>query len=333
MKLANILSAVNQVEKSKFINFLDRICSEATIHDKELAKRINSLDGQIKNASSGEIIKLFELVLPYFEKNVKDQLAMLGAQAALLVNILSRDGNCIARLSWIEALYTKEWSTIDTKSKEVKSLISESYLSEELNESKRLEIYFSCLKEAYTNDERNNREARITDDERSILNVLSKKLDITQDNKSAVEHLVNSIPQAGVQECLNTLREVGLVFISRKNLTVYIADEIVAMLNRMQGKELADKHLLRILRTLSDSELSNILKSHGKRIRGKERIEKINEIIKMGLLTSQILKQDISNPEANINDRKERLKNLISDLDLSLDKIGTTLGNVRLSQI
>lgn len=325
MKLANILSVVNQVEKSKFINFLDRICSEATIHDKELAKRINSLDGQIKNASSGEIIKLFELVLPYFEKNVKDQLAMLGAQAALLVNILSRDGNCIARLSWIEALYTKEWSTIDAKSKEVKSLISESYLSEEFNESKRLEIYFSCLKEAYTNDERNNREARITDDERSILNVLSKKLDITQDNKSAVEHLVNSIPQAGVQECLNTLREVGLVFISRKNLTVYIADEIVAMLNRMQGKELADKHLLRILRTLSDSELSNILKSHGKRIRGKERIEKINEIIKMGLLTSQILKQDISNPEANINDRKERLKNLISDLDLSLDKIGTTL--------
>lgn len=325
MKLANILSAVNQVEKSKFINFLDRICSEATIHDKELAKRINSLDGQIKNASSGEIIKLFELVLPYFEKNVKDQLAMLGAQAALLINILSRDGNCIARLSWIEALYTKEWCTIDAKSKEVKSLISESYLSEEFNESKRLEIYFSCLKEAYTNDERNNREARITDDERSILNVLSKKLDITQDNKSAVEHLVNSIPQAGVQECLNTLREVGLVFISRKNLTVYIADEIVAMLNRMQGKELADKHLLRILRTLSDSELSNILKSHGKRIRGKERIEKINEIIKMGLLTSQILKQDISNPDANINDRKERLKNLISDLDLNLDKIGTTL--------
>lgn len=66
VKLSNILSTVNQVEKSKFINFLDRVCSEAITHDKELAKRVNNIDGQIKNASSGEIIQLFELVLPYF---------------------------------------------------------------------------------------------------------------------------------------------------------------------------------------------------------------------------------------------------------------------------
>ncbi len=80
------------------------------------------------------------------------------------------------------------------------------------------------------------------------------------------------------------------------------------MLNRMQGKELADKHLLRILRTLSDSELSNILKAHGKRIRGVERTDKIEEIIKMGLPITDMLQHDISNHDANINDRKERLK-------------------------
>ena len=28
---------------------------------------------------------------------------MLGAQATLLTNILSRDGNCIARINWIES--------------------------------------------------------------------------------------------------------------------------------------------------------------------------------------------------------------------------------------
>jgi hypothetical protein len=325
VKLSSILSTVNQVEKSKFINFLDRICSEAIIHDKELAKRINNLDGQIKNASSGEIIQLFELVLPYFEKSVKEQLAMLGAQASLLINIVSRDGNCIARLSWIEALYTKEWTAIDSKAQEINALIKGTLDGETFNEAKRLEIYHACLKEAYLNDEKNNREAKITDDERSILNVLAHKLDITADQKSAVQHLVNAIPQTGIQDCLNTLREVGLVFVSRKNLTVYVADEIVTMLNRMQGKELADKHLLRILRTLSDSELSNILKAHGKRIRGVERTDKIEEIIKMGLPITDMLQHDISNHDANINDRKERLKALISDLDLGLEKIGTTL--------
>jgi hypothetical protein len=51
MKLANILSTINQVEKSKFINFLDRICSDAITSDKELAKRVNNIEGQIKNAS------------------------------------------------------------------------------------------------------------------------------------------------------------------------------------------------------------------------------------------------------------------------------------------
>ena len=325
MKLTNILSIVNQVEKSKFINFLDRICSEAILHDKELEKRVKSLDGQIKNASSGEIIQLFNLVLPYFEKNVKEQLAMLGAQASLLVNIICRDGNSIARLTWIETLYSKEWALIDSHAKEALNLINESSNNEELDLAMRLDIYHACIKEAYLNDEKNNRQAKISDDERGILNVLAKKLDITAEDKSAVEHLVDTIPQKGVQDCLNTLREVGLVFMSRKNQTVYVADEIVAMLNRMQGKELADKHLLRILRTLSDSELSNILKIHGKRIRGVERSEKIEIIIKMGLSASQILQQDICNVDANVNDRKERLKELISDLDLDLEKIGTTL--------
>ncbi|WP_438863867.1 hypothetical protein [Neptunicella sp.] len=324
MKLANILSTVNQVEKSKFINFLDRICTEAITHDKELALRINSIDGQIKNASSGEITQLFNLVLPYFEKCVKEHLAMIGAQATLLTNILSRDGNSISRVSWIEALYTKEWKLINTRSKELQEIIQASS-DDTFDESKRLDIYYSCLKEAYTNDERNNRDAKITDDERGIINLLAKKLDITSDNKAAIEHLVSSIPKSGVQDSLNALREIGLLFISRKRQVVYVADEIVSLLNQMQGKELADKHLQRILRTFSDPELSNILKNHGKRIRGVERKEKIDVTLKMGLPVSQILEVDLYSSDTNINDRKERLKQLITDLDLDLDKLGTTL--------
>ena len=325
MKLSNILSTVNQVEKSKFINFLDRICSDAITHDKELAKRVNNLDGQIKNASSVEITQLFFLVLPYFEKSVKEQLAMNGAQASLLVNILSRDGNSIARESWIETLYGKEWSLINTRSKELQLIIQQAKINGDFDLSFRLDLYFSCLKEAYLNDEKINRESKITDDERSILNILAKKLDITSDDKAATEHLVDAIPKSGVQDSLNALREIGLLFISRKRQMVYVPDEIVSMLNKMQGKELADKHLLRILRTFSDAELSNILKNHGKRIRGVDRKEKIETILHMGLLASQILQVDLYSTETNINERKERLKQLIQGLDLGLDKLGTTL--------
>jgi hypothetical protein len=153
MKLSSILSTVNQVEKSKFINFLDRICSDAITHDKALAKRVDNLDGQIKNASSGEITQLFSLVLPHFEKSVKEQLAMNGAQATLLVNIIARDGNSIARESWLEALYGKEWEIINSHSKELQKIIQQKNNDDVFDLPKRLDIYYSCFKEAYINDE------------------------------------------------------------------------------------------------------------------------------------------------------------------------------------
>lgn len=325
MKLANILTSVNQVEKSKFINAIDRICIEAIKHDKHLAARLNKLDGEIKNASSNDIVQLFTLVLPYFEKSLKEQLAMLGAQATLLINILTRDGNCIARIAWIESLYANEWKSIDSTAKALKVELTNAISDESFSNGKRLEIYHSCLKEAFCNDERSNREAKITDDERGILNVLARKLDVTADDQAAVEHLVNEIPKNGIKDALNALREIGVVFISRKHQTIYLPDEIVNLLNRIQGKELADKYTLRILRTLSDAELSNILKNHRKRTRGIERKEKIAAILNLGLATSDMLQNDLFNTETSINIRKERLKVLIQDLDLEIEKLGTTL--------
>ncbi|WP_105190781.1 hypothetical protein [Pseudoalteromonas sp. T1lg48] len=325
MRLSSVLSLVNQVEKSKFINAIDRICGDAVRHDKKIEAQLNKLDGQIKNASSTDITQLFKIILPYFEKAVREQLAMLGAQATLLTNILSRDGNSIARATWVESLYSKEWDVINRRAKELQAEIEEVSDDESFGNSKRLGIYFACFSEAHSNDQRINREAKITDDERGILNVLAKQLDVTADDQAGIEHLVDKIPKNGVQDALNELREIGLVFISRKRQTVYVPDEIVSLLHRIQGKELADKHLLRILRTFSDAELSNILKNHRKKIRGVERKEKVSNIMKLGVPVTQILQRDLFNDEVTINERKDRLKGLIQDLELDLDKLGSTL--------
>lgn len=325
MKLSSVLSSVNQIEKSKFVNFLDRVCTEASQNDKELARRIRNIDGQIKDATSGEVTQLFRLSLSVLTTEVKRQLALSGAQAALLVNILTRDGNCVAQISWIERLYAKEWRAIDSHAKRLKNILEEGLNPGVFDEHRRLAIYHSCLKEAFHNDERTNREAKITDEERGVLNVLANQLDVTAEDRVAIEHLVTPIEKTGVQECLNQLREMGLVFISKKLQTVYVPDEIVAMLHRIQGKQIADKHLLRILRTLSDAELSNILKAHDKRIRGVERDEKITVIFKMGLSATQILCNDLYTEKMQINDKKERLKILIDDLQLKLDKLGATI--------
>ena len=301
------------------------MCIDIAKNNKKLAKAIDNIDGQIKNASGSEITQLFNTVRVYFKDSVKEQILMSSAQLNLLINILSRDGNCVARISWIESLYTKEWKQLSTLSKDLNDLIKNPSENNSLDRSHSLKIYHSCMKEAYLNDEKSNREAKVTDDERSILNVLASELNLTTDESAAIEHLVDIIPQSGVLDALNSLRDMGLLFISRKRQEVFVPDEIVTLLNEIQGKELADKYVLRILRTLTDGELSNILKSYGRKIRGVSRIDKIHTIIHSGLSAVKLLSEDIYNEDDNQNQRKERLKQLINDLDIDVDKLGTTL--------
>ncbi|MFT5759270.1 MAG: hypothetical protein ACI9LM_004027 [Alteromonadaceae bacterium] len=325
MKLNQVLSSINQVEKSKFISCLDKLCSGAMHNDTQLAESINKIDGQIKNASGSEITALFSLLSSYFKKEIEEQIAMSGAQIGLLINILTRDGNCIARTSWIESLYSNELSNLNQSSKEIQVEIDSSLNDDEFSRGKTLSIYRDCLKVAFHNDEKINREAKISDDERSILNVLADRLNISIDEVSAIEHTIDPVPQNNALEGLNVLREMGVLFISRKSSEVYIADEIVAILNEIQGKELADKHTLRILRSLTDAELSNVLKHYGKKVRGIERTDKIQTVIHSRIGIRHILNRDIFAANETQNQRKERLKALISELDLNVEKIGTTL--------
>ena len=267
----------------------------------------------------------YNQLFSYFKDAIQEQIAMSGAQVGLLINILSRDGNSIARTSWIESLYNKEWEKLRQSSKELQDEIDLSENSDDFCRGKLLKIYQDCLRVAFFNDEQNNREARITDDERSILNVLADRLNISIDEASAIENLIDPVPQNNALEGLNTLREMGVLFINRKRSEVLIADEVVAILNEIQGKELADKHTLRILRSLSDAEISNVLKHYGKKVRGIDRAVKINEIIHSRVPIRYVLQRDIFSSYETQNQRKDRLKILISDLDLNIERIGTTL--------
>lgn len=325
MKLSQVLSNINQVEKSKFISCLDRLCSSAMVNDKELAKSVNKIDGHIKNASGSEITALFSLVSSYFKKEIKEQIAMSNTQINLLINIITKDGNSIARTSWIETLYNKEWNSLNKKSQELQIEINDSSNEEGFTHGKFLSIYKDCLSTAFINDEKINREAKITDDERSILNVLADKLNISMDEASAIENIVDPVSKSNIADALNSLREMGIVFVNRKRGEVLIADEVITILNEIQGKKLADKHSLRILRCLSDGELSNILKQYGKKIRGIDRVDKIKTIINSRITIHNLLSRDIFISTDTQNQRKDRLKNLISELDLNVVKLGITV--------
>jgi len=326
MKLQQVLSSLNQIEKSKFINNLDKLCSVAESGNEHVTKTLEKINRQIKEASGSEITQLFQVVSSEYKRSVKEQLSLSGASVALLVNILTRDGNCVARTAWIEQLYARECDLLERTSQQITADI-ENASSEGFERPQRLKIFKECLEVAYNNDSRINRQPHISDDERSILNKLSYHLKISHDEAAAIEHLSNPV-KAGketVGECLQVLREMGVIFINKKSSEVLVPDEIVRILNEAQGKELADKHALRILRTLSDAELSNILKSYGQKIRGVDRPEKIRTIMHCATSVRDILTTDLFDKEVNVSKRKDRLKELMNDLAIDSDRLGTTL--------
>jgi hypothetical protein len=325
MKLNQILSQINQVERSKFVNCLDKIRAEAIRSDVSLSDSITQIDGQLKSASSGEINQLFSSVIKQFTDYVRDQIALGDPQISLLINILARDGNNIARLSWIEKLFEVEHNRLCQLSTELRKEVSEAAESDGFDRGTRLSIYKDCFDTAYTNDLRFNREARITDDERMILNTLANKLGMSTEEVTAVEHISVPVAKTNVIDALNTLRELGIVFIDRRRSEVLVADEVVEVIHSAIGKEIPDKYALRILRSLSDAELSCILRRHGQKGRGVERQEKIKYIAHSGISIRTVLSKDMFAPEENVTKRKERLKTLLEDLNVSTSRIGTTL--------
>ncbi|MGD8117382.1 hypothetical protein [Vibrio sp. TRT 29B02] len=323
MKLNQVLNHTNQVERSKFINCIDKLCQDNKT-DPELAKQLEKIDGQLKAASGNEINQLFSLVKEHFKKHIIEQVAIGGPQASLLINILARDGNCIATIPWIESLYAKEYSEINTLSCSLIKEIEE-HESSDYSRLTRLDIYRACMHTAFNNDLKANRTAKISEDERGVLNVLSQRLGLSREEVNAIEHSVDPIPELGIEGALEYLRENGIILINRSRSEILVADEVVEILHEVLGKEIHDKFVLRILRSLSDAELSNILKHHGYRTRGIERQEKISTIAHSGLSIKNILMTDIHNDDATQNQRKERIKQLIEDMDLDISRIGTRL--------
>lgn len=86
MKLQQVLSSLNQIEKSKFINNLDKLCTDAEADNEHVTKTLEKLNRQIKDASGSEITQLFQIVSKDFERSVKEQLSLSDASVALLVS-------------------------------------------------------------------------------------------------------------------------------------------------------------------------------------------------------------------------------------------------------
>lgn len=326
MKLEKILDNLNSLEKNSFIKIIDNIISNGAINSKEIEKIISESDKSgLKNLDNVVISKIFGLVESEFSQLIKTEFVNTSSQLDILIDIIVRDGNCIMKQDWFARLYETEIKNINKKIKELQKNIEDP--KSEITESRKRDykIYKSCVHTAFHNDIENNREAKITDDELSILLTLSKQLGLSQEEVKLINYFILPAKKAEIDNVINELKNLGVTFYSKKTSTIFIADEMVRLLRKIRRKEVADKFFRRILRSFREPQINLICKNHN--IDRKLSFDqKIKEIINEGISFTEVLSNDVHKEGTNLSDKKKLINELWGkSLNLSSALKGTTI--------
>jgi len=325
MKLERILDNLGSLEKNSFIKIIDNIISKKPKKFKEIDKILSSSDKGLKSVDSQNISKIFSLIESEFEKTIREEFVETSSQLDILIDIITKDGNNIMKQVWFSKLYENELKSLKKKIKELEKSIKDEKSELSSNRKRDYRIYKSCVNIAFTNDISNNRDAKITEDELSILLTLSRELELSQVETKLINYIIIPPKRSDIGDIIHNLKNIGVVFYSKKQRKVYVADEIVRILRKIRGKNVADKYLRRILRILRGPEINLIAKKHNIE-RSLSTEVKIDEIIKNGIKLSTILSSDIYKENTFLNDKKNHLNKLwekISNTNTNLK--GTTL--------
>ena len=326
MKLEKILGNLNSLEKNSFIKIIDNIIANSPKNSKAIDKILAETDNTgLKSLDNVVISKIFSLIETEFSQLIKSEFVNTSSQLDILTDIITRDGNCIMKQDWFARLYESELKTINKKIKELQKDIEnpKSDLSE--NRKRDYKIYQSCVHTAFHNDIENNREAKITDDELSILLTLSHQLELSQEETKLINYLILPAKKEEIDNVITQLKNIGVIFYAKKTSTIYVADEMVRVIRKIREKEIADKFFRRVLRLFKEPQINLITRKHN--IDRKLNFDqKIKEIINEGISFSGVLTKDIHKDGTNVSDKKKFLNEFWSkSLNLSPALKGTTL--------
>jgi hypothetical protein len=309
MKLEKLLDNLGSLEKNSFIKIIDNIISKGPKNAKSIEKILSTSDKGLKSADSQNIAKIFSLVETEFAETINAEFVDTSSQLDILIDIIIRDGNCIMKQDWFSRLYENEIKNLKKKINALKIAL-ENEKSEIAPERKRdYKIYNACINTAHQNDIKNNREAKITDDELSILLTLSQELELSQEEVKLINYMVVPINKVDIDTVINNLKNIGVIFYSKKNSTAYIADEMVRILRKTRKKEIADKYLRRILKLFKESQINHICRKHNIDIKFTNN-EKIKGIINEGISFSSVLSNSVHKEGTNLTEKKKFINDL-----------------------
>lgn len=332
MKLEKILDKLGSLEKNSFIKIIDVKISKNPKNAKEIEKILSASDRGLKSADNNNIVNIFNLISEEFRDHIICEFNEANSQLDILIDIIIRDGNCIMKQDWFSRLYENEIANLRNKVKELNTDL-ESEKSEVSHERKRdYNIYKKCLETAYYNDVENNREAKITSDELSIILTLAKQLELSQEEIKLINYSVLPIKNGEILDIINNLKNMGILFFSKKDNCIYIPDEIVLLLRSVREKEVADKFYRRTLKIFREPIINQIAKNHN--INRKLLLdEKIDKIINDGISFKSILSSEIYKDGSSLTEKKKFFTEII-EKGLNIDNLkGSTLEDKIISLI
>ncbi|WP_420572257.1 hypothetical protein [Kordia sp.] len=309
MKLDKILDKLGSIEKNSFIKVIDQIISKDPKNHKQIDLILSSSDKGLKSVDNENIAKIFALVSDEFQAHVKCEFQEITSQLDILIDIIIRDGNCIMKQDWFSRLYETEIKHLKSRIKNLNKDFKND--KSELSTARKRDyiIYKSCLDTAYHNDVDNNRDSKITSDELSIMLTLSKQLGLSQEEVKLINYSILPINKMDIQDVIKSLKNIGIIFYSNKENTMYVADEMVRILRKVREKEVAEKFYRRTLKLLREPIINQIARQHNidRKLLYSEKIE---EIIKEGVSFSNLLYDDIYKNGSTLNERKKKLNEL-----------------------
>ena len=304
MKLEKILDNINSLEKNAFLKIIDNIISKEPKKYKEIEKILSDNKKNLKNVDNINIAKVFDLIKDEFTEIIKTEFVNTTSQLDILVDIIIRDGNSLMKKDWFAKLYENELKGIIKKTVELKNQLENEKSNIDKQRKRDYNIYKSCVKTAYFNDIYNNRETKITNDELSILLTLASELELSQEEVKLINYIIIPPKKIDIENVINDLKNIGVIFYSKKNNQIYIADEIVRVLRTIREKELADKFYRRFLKLLKESQIHLICRKHN--IDKTESLNnKIKLIIKEGISFSNLLKNELHKEGITLTDKKK----------------------------
>ena len=310
MKLEKILDNLNSLEKNSFLKIIDNIKSSNPKNCKEIDLILSESNSDLKSVDSINIARVFNLVKNEFLKSIKSEFVNTTSQLDILIDILIKDGNCIMSQNRLAHLYLAELDKIKAKTLHLKKDLLDEKSTIEDSRKRDYNIYKACVETAYFNDVENNRDKRITNDELSILLTLARKLELSQEEVKLINYAIITPDKLNIDNVITLLKNIGVVFYSKKNNLVYVADEVVSILRKIRKKELADKYLRRVLKTLKEPQINLICKKHNIDIKELDYESKIKQIIKEGVSFSNLLANEIHRDNTTLTDRKKVINDL-----------------------